>query len=80
MTGSSAGGVATLFYADQVARRYRGARVIGLGDTAVERLRDRRMRRPLIGYNNLESTSFEDLREVLTEPRDRVRAGLDEGG
>lgn len=34
VTGSSAGGVATPFYADQLARRYPNARVIGLGDAA----------------------------------------------
>mgnify|MGYP006269702717 CR=1 FL=1 len=34
VTGSSAGAVATAFYADQLARRYPDARVIGLADAA----------------------------------------------
>lgn len=45
---------------------------------AVERLGDDGIRRPLIRLNDLESTSFEDVRQILTEVRDRVRSELEE--
>ena len=34
VTGLSAGGVATPFYTDVLARRYPGSRVVGIGDGA----------------------------------------------
>lgn len=44
--------------------------------TSVERLGEGWVGAPMIRYNNLDSTDFEDVRDVLVKVRDRVRAGL----